>query len=63
MGTIEKFLILLFGAIIVGIVVTNPAGISGFFQGLGGFTSKTVEAFSGGFAGKSGTYTPGIAGY
>jgi hypothetical protein len=54
MGTVEKFLVLLFGAIIVGIVVTNPSGINGFFQGLAGFTSKTVGAFAPkGFAGVS----------
>ena len=61
MSTIEKFLVLLFGAIVVGVVVTNPAGIEGIFQGLAGFTSKTVDAFSGGrgFAARSGNYTPG----
>jgi hypothetical protein len=55
MHVIEKFLILLFGAIIVGIVVTNPKGVNDFFLGIAGFTSKTVGAFSGnqGFAGRS----------
>lgn len=48
MGTVEKFLLLLFTAIIVGIVVTNPGGVNGFFQGLANFTSGTVGAFSGG---------------
>lgn len=63
MSTIEKFLILLFTAIIVGIVVTNPGGINGFFSGLAGFTSKTVGAFTGGggFAGRS-TGTVGYTG-
>jgi hypothetical protein len=46
MGTVEKFLLLLFTAIIVGIVVTNPSGMTGFFQGLANFTSGTVGAFS-----------------
>ena len=53
MGTVEKFLVLLFGAIIVGMVVTNPGGVKGFFTGVADFTSKTVGAFSTGFAGKS----------
>ncbi len=48
MVTVEKFLILLFTAIIVGVVVTNPSGVNGFFQGLANFTSGTVGAFSGG---------------
>jgi hypothetical protein len=61
MTTIEKFLVLLFGAIVVGIVVTNPAGISGLLSGLAGFTSRTVGAFSGnkGFAARTGNYIPG----
>lgn len=54
MGTVEKFLVLLFGAIVVGIVVTNPSGINGIFQGLAGFTQKTVGAFGTNFANKSG---------
>lgn len=59
MGTVEKFLLLLFTAIIVGIVVTNPGGIQGLFQGLANFTSGTVGAFSGGqgFANRTGSYS------
>ena len=55
MSTIDKFIGLLFLAIIVGIVVTNPGGIAGFFQGVANFTSKTVGAFSGnqGFAART----------
>ncbi len=48
MGTIEKFLILLFTAIIFGLILTNPRGVSEFFHGIAGFTSSTVTAFSGG---------------
>lgn len=59
MSTVEKFLVLLFGAIVVGIVVTNPNGIAGILNGLAGFSSQTVKAFSGGFAAKSGSYIPG----
>ncbi len=55
MTVLEKFFILLFTAIIVGIVVTNPGGIQGLFAGLANFTSGTVGAFSGGqgFAGRT----------
>jgi hypothetical protein len=58
---IETFLTALFGAVVIGIVVTNPNGVVGFFNGLAGFTSKTVTAFSGGFAGRTGNYNAGIS--
>ncbi len=53
--TVEKFFVLLFGAIVVGIIVTNPGGVAGIFQGLANFTGKTVGAFAGsqGFAGRA----------
>ena len=53
MDTLEKFFALVFTAIIVGIVVTNPQGVKGIFQGLASFTSGAVGAFSGnkGFGG------------
>lgn len=44
----ETFLVLLFTTIIVATIVTNPQGVIGFFQGLAGFTAKTVDAFTGG---------------
>lgn len=50
MGTVEKFLILLFTTIIVGIVVTNPGGVQGAFAGLANFTTGTVGAFGKNFA-------------
>lgn len=53
--TVEVFLGLLFGAIIVGIIFTNPAGVKGLWEGLADFSGKTVEAFSGkgGFVGRA----------
>jgi hypothetical protein len=57
MGTVDKFLLLLFTAIIVGIVVTNPGGIMGFFQGLTTFTAGTTNAFSSGFAGRTSSFS------
>jgi len=54
LGTVEKFLVLLFGAIIVGVVITNPQGLSTMFSGLSNFTSSTVKAFQGFSGGGSG---------
>lgn len=59
MGVVEKFLLLLFTAIIIGVVVTNPNGVNGFFTGLANFTSGTVGAFTGGggFAARTNSYS------
>jgi len=59
-GTVEKFLILLFGAIIVGIVITNPQGLSTMFSGLSNFTSSTVKAFQGFSGGGSGGFASNL---
>ncbi len=45
---VEKFFVLLFGAIVIGIIVTNPRGVRGVFEGLATFTRESVNAFSGG---------------
>lgn len=47
MSAIERFLALLFGAIVVMLVVTNPSGVRAILQGLATFTGETVGAFSG----------------
>ncbi len=46
MRVLEQFLALLFGAIVVGVVITNPRGVEAIIKGLGEFTSSTVGAFS-----------------
>ena len=53
--TLEVFLGLLFGAIIVGIIFTNPQGVKALWEGLADFSSKTLEAFAGqgGFVGRA----------
>lgn len=52
MKLLEQFLALLFGAIVVGIVLTNPRGVQGILQGLSTFTGETVQAFQG-FSGRA----------
>ncbi len=52
MSTLERFLALLFGAIIVGLVVTNPGGVEKILKGFATFTGETVQAFQG-FAGRA----------
>lgn len=47
MRALEQFLALLFGAIVVMLVITNPRGIEAILSGLGQFTSATVGAFRG----------------
>jgi len=56
LGTLEKFFILLFTAIIVGVIVTNGPGVNSFFRGLADLSGRIVNEFSGGkgFAGRSG---------
>lgn len=44
----ETFLYLLFTAIIIAIMVTNPKGIAGILTGLGNFGGNVVGAFFGG---------------
>lgn len=52
MSAVERFLALLFGAIIVGLLVTNPRGVEGILKGFATFTGETVGAF-GKFAGRA----------
>lgn len=47
MDTVKQYLALLFGAIVVGLVLTNPRGVEAIIQGLASFTGRTVEAFTG----------------
>ncbi len=56
--TAETLLTLLFGAIVIGVMVTNPEGVKAFFQGVATFTGNTVDAFSGkkGFAARTGSF-------
>jgi hypothetical protein len=52
MSTLEKFLALFFGVILVGVVITNPGGLKAIFDGLTVFTRGTTQAFAPqGFAG------------
>lgn len=55
MRALEQFLALLFGAIVVGLVVSNPEGVKGILQGFASFTGETVQAFSGFGGGIGGT--------
>lgn len=45
MQSLERFLALLFGAIVVGLVITNPSGVKAITSGLAEFTVGTVGAF------------------
>lgn len=47
MRALEQFLALLFGAIVVMLVITNPRGIESILTGLTEFTRGTVGAFAG----------------
>ena len=53
MDTLERFLGLLFTAIIVGLLITNPRGVEATLRGFAEFTEKTVGAFGRGFAGRA----------
>jgi hypothetical protein len=46
MDTLERFLGLLFGAIIVGLLISNPRGIEATLRGFAEFTQRTVGAFA-----------------
>jgi hypothetical protein len=51
---IMQFIALVFAVIVIGLVLTNPNGVKGFFGALAGFTADVTKAFAGGFAGRSG---------
>jgi hypothetical protein len=44
--TLERFLGLLFGAIIVGLLISNPSGIRATLEGFAAFSERTVRAFT-----------------
>jgi hypothetical protein len=46
MEAFSKGLALLFGAIVVGLVVSNPRGVEAVLNGLASFSSQTVRAFT-----------------
>jgi hypothetical protein len=52
MQTVERFLALLFGAIVLALVITNPRGVEAILKGFATFTGETVGAF-GRFAGRA----------
>lgn len=45
MKNLEQFLALLFGAIIVGLVLTNARGVADILRGFASFTGETVKSF------------------
>lgn len=47
MQTLERFLALLFGAIVVMLILTNPSGVNAVINGIAKFTTGTVSAFAG----------------
>ena len=46
MDAFKQGLALLFGAIVVGLIVSNPSGVSAILNGLASFSSQTVESFT-----------------
>jgi len=47
MRVLEQYLGLLFGAIILGLLVTNASGVAEILKGFASFTGETVQSFSG----------------
>ena len=46
MEAFKTYLTLLFGAIVVGLIVSNPGGVSAILNGLASFSGQTVESFT-----------------